>query len=384
MRRRLCRHRDVSARLRFRFYCGLLIALLCFCTGPGCSLFSTDCDDGVFCDPFLLALSYRQPLVGVGSSFDSCRTFREDLPGALVSTGQYFTNGCKFLGGVTTGLGRYIAAGSDQLGDGPTTQCVILTSANGRDWAPLDCAPTAGSGLSPVAFGNGVFVASSTGNLAAQLRVSTDGVSWASRAAGTTQGIEGFLFANGVFYAASKDGVYASSDPVNIAFTTTGSGTEQYEQLVQGADGRIVAVGNTGGGLPIAKVLQDGAWTTGSGIFGNATGGELPAQLVYDGLRFIAIGSQSTGTDADCFVDWSYDGLTWNGGYSMHPACTQASLNWQAISVTQSGLETIVVGFVFSGTATVSVLRTVSVESGQWSHAFEANNHVIADMIPAQ
>ncbi|MCR9145379.1 MAG: hypothetical protein NXI24_24285 [bacterium] len=349
-----------------------------------CEFHSTDCNDAAFCNPAWLSIAYAGSLVGVGSDLDTCRTYRQDLPATIVSSGQFTVNGCKFLGGVEYGAGRYVAVGSDQLGDGPTTQCVILNSPNGYDWSPVDCGPTAGSGLSPVAYGSGTFVASSTGNLAAVLRVSTDdGVTWQARAAGTTQGIENFLFHNGVFYAASKDGVYASTDPVNVAFATTGSGTEQYEQMAVGADGRIVAIGNSGA-TPIVKVLQNGVWTTGSGIFANATGGELPGGVIFDGTRFIAIGSKSSGSGADCFADFSYDGLTWNGGYTMHPACAQSTLNWQQISLVQLGLETIVTGFIFNTTATVSELRTISVESGQWSHKFDPNTLIVGDLMPAR
>jgi len=117
------------------------------------------------------------------------------------------------IAGFARGNGVYVAVGTDLENlDDPTDDPVIYTSPDGFTWTPS--ATTLPSPATDVAFGNGVFVATSQTATGTRVHRSADGSTWTTaemQDVAPSTG-EDLAFGNGTFVMVAADGVLTSAD----------------------------------------------------------------------------------------------------------------------------------------------------------------------------
>jgi hypothetical protein len=118
---------------------------------------------------------------------------------------------------VAFGAGLVVAVGHtyDNSGPGNTNVGVIATTPDGAQWTERRAA---GETFGTIAYGNGTFVAATTG---ATVATSTDGVKWVDQTVGTGSG--GVCFTGTDFILWRDSGIYRSSDGATWTLVTSKS-----------------------------------------------------------------------------------------------------------------------------------------------------------------
>ena len=131
-------------------------------------------------------------------------------PNGTTWTTRYNVAGDGNITGITFGAGRLVAVSNGNK---------VITSTNGTSWAYAATVPVT-TGLIDVAFGAGKFVAAALSN---QSLTSTDGITWTLLNMGLLSNVSltGITFGNGIFVASST-GVYTSTNPVGIFSSVDG------------------------------------------------------------------------------------------------------------------------------------------------------------------
>lgn len=209
------------------------------------------------------------------------------------------------VGGITFGNGIFVAVGAK-----------ILTSPDGVNWtervANVNQNPNVFQDLLAVAYGNGVFVA--VGNNGA-IMTSSDGITWTSQNAGTTDYLSGVAYGNGTFVVIGTNISNESS-----AFTSP-DGVSWKETDLQGSYGGAIAYGNntfvafgTSASGYRMKASSDGMhWTN-----DQANVSSPIEAITYGGNTFLAV-EQNAGS---CTILISADGISWtsyNAGIDFYP-----------------------------------------------------------------
>lgn len=200
-----------------------------------------------------------------------------------------------------------------------------------------------------VTYGNGVFVAVSTGTVAA---TSTDGVTWTSRTLPSSNTWTGVAYGNGIFVAVATGTTAAASSPDGITWTAGSMPSSSNWNAVTYGNGVFVAVSNTSGTVA-ASSTNGTSWTArtlpatttwysvtyGNGVF-VATGATTVAATSNDGTTWAArtlpasgqwrgvtygngvfVAVRLSGTDAAT----SQDGISWT------LRTLPSSSNWQTV-----------------------------------------------------
>ncbi len=155
--------------------------------------------------------------------------------------------------GPSTDCTHYVSVGAANS----NLDCGIYTSTDRRTWTQRECpAPVSFLALEAMAYGNGLFVASSGGGSTPLVRTSTDGLTWSAPATGPASGINGMTFANQTFYAVFGGGVAVSTDPSTLAFADQGLADLQGRAIAADSAGVVVAAGQNSSSQPVAYVLS--------------------------------------------------------------------------------------------------------------------------------
>lgn len=155
-----------------------------------------------------------------------------------------------------------------------------------------------------IAYGQGVFVAVSSGGLiASKVMTSTDGVTWTSRAAANSNQYACIAYGNGRFVAISIGGelqnVMYSSDG-GVTWTAVTSGYSNAWEAVTYGGGLFVAVASTGSGRVMTS--PDGVtWTLRTAPLNRWKA------LTYGNGQFVTVGESSASSP----IATSTDGITW-------------------------------------------------------------------------
>lgn len=155
------------------------------------------------------------------------------------------------------------------------------------------------TGLTSVAYGNGLFVAVS---YAQTVQTSPDAITWTSQAAAGANNWRSVTYGNGLFVAVSGDGthrVMTSPDGINWTARTAAS-AQQWNSVVYGGD-RFVAIALNGGMYSLDGIN----WTNTSSGLNN--GHEWYA-LTYGNGLFVATAHVEVGTTG---AATSADGVNW-------------------------------------------------------------------------
>ena len=223
------------------------------------------------------------------------------------------------LRGVAYGNGTFVAVGE---------KGVILTSADGSEWAAQSSGTTAG--LNAVVFGNGLFVAAGHGNILS----SPDGATWTTRLSIAPFGaFAAVAFGNGMFVAVEpgtfpslQPGFYVSPD--GLSWRGVSGSVSSAIQLygVTYGDGIFLAMGYTAGSSRGFLTSIDGrVWTQVSGNVQDVT------TVAYGKEVFIGVSGDRILT--------SYEGTNWTvraagvAGTLQNAAC----LNDTFVAVGRSG-----------------------------------------------
>lgn len=330
----------------------------CIGSDPACNLLAT-------------YVTFQPQYHAVGSSTTECFRFDNALGplGRFSRTGALTSDACAYLRDVATNGSIHVAIGSANS----NLECGIYTSTDRKTWTQRTCpSPVMFKSLESIAYGNGLFVAGSIGSSAPLVRTSTDGLTWAAPATAPASGLNGMTFANHTFYAVFGSGVVASADPSTITFADQGVGAGNFQGLAIAANaaGVVVAAGQDTSNNAAAYVLQNGTWTAADNLFANRPGKEVPREMMHDGTRWIIVGGAGIGGLATqtCFIDYSYDGLNWHGGYVPSTQCSANSTDrFGALDIAYDGIY-----YYFSGANSETslqgfILQTSSIESQVWS-----------------
>ncbi|MCB1172919.1 MAG: hypothetical protein KDK39_05115 [Leptospiraceae bacterium] len=349
--------------------------------GNSCDAARGDClaQDPV-CNPLLAVLAWQPFLVGVVGEFGtaSCAVDHSQRIGSWRKTGT-IGESCAWLRRIEHFQSQWVAVGANSSGG-----CHAVYSADSVHWTTSDCITGANTQLNALTFGANLYVAGG-GNAGGVLRTSSDGITWSAPGTAPANDISDLLYLNGAFYASTNAGVYSSISPLTTAFAIEGAAAAKYNGLGSGPDGRLLAVGTDTGGLgnAMVSVKISGTWSSGSNLFANRDDTSIPAIVTYDANSgyYIALSGITSGgfTGQDCLLDYSTDGLQWNGGYLLHPDCkTTGTDSTQLLTFYFDGLQYRITGMNLSSSQIGFELRSSSI-FGPWQ-IVPTGSQVITEM----
>lgn len=183
---------------------------------------------------------------------------------------------------------------------------IAVTDSNGATWALVNGNfPAAATVCYGAAYGNGVWVAGSSG---AGLSVSTDGLTWVSLASQTTQNITSAAYGNGRWVAVGFSGVIRTSlDGYTWNSVSHSLGSAGFWSVWFNGE-RFVAVGNS---TTIAYSDNGLVWTRSS----IAPGSDYIRGVHYANGLWVAVGQNGK-------IYTSPDGATWAGRVHGHSGIT--------------------------------------------------------------
>ena len=229
-------------------------------------------------------------------------------------------------GAVAFGNGLFVAPSS-----GAWTRRVT-TSPDGINWTAHDSAlppswPSSGQ-VSAITYGGGQFVAAGGGG---SIATSPDGTSWTARTSGVTTDFTGIAYGNGLYVAVGTwfvnptHPVAVSPDGINWTAVPAASVFNAKWTRIAFGEGLFVARSYQGG--PNIMYSSDGVnWTAGDP--GNVASSDGP-QIIYADGRFVAAGLWGSG-----LIYQSDDGITWSVLASGVPHDGQAIAYGDGIFVT--------------------------------------------------
>lgn len=188
------------------------------------------------------------------------------------------------------------------------------------------------TGQTSVAFGNGIFVAITSGT--ANYSTSTDGVTWTARTlpgALTANGGGSLVaFGNGVFVAMGYNNLtaYTSADGINwTARTLTAPSTAYWGKVVY-AGSLFFILPNWGSANGQILTSADGVtWTL------RSTGiGASMWDVTYANGLYIAALSHASGPTTSAVYGMSVDGISWAAGGLQNFAGVSMSANWGSVA----------------------------------------------------
>jgi len=310
------------ARARARLFSLFCLSVFFSASAGACSAPEESCAAGdPFCNPLAFGLTYQQPYVAIGSTLVSgnffgapvfeCSIFESEGLNAWRRVAAI--SDCAALNDFARGPdGLFIAAGGTTLGD-DSGECRMYSSYDRETWTSQPCTATRSLTDAEYVSGRGFYVA----NRAGEFQFSVDGRNeWrAFTPPSFTESIRILKHFDGRFYVGETNGVLYSPDPESTAFTAATAPAGDYFAIDQMRSGRLIGVHGTSSGANIGAAYSDDGltWTAGTGIFANRPGPTNPASLAV-GPDF-ALAAGSSGETSYCYVDWTEDGETWNGGY---------------------------------------------------------------------
>ena len=174
--------------------------------------------------------------------------------------------------------------------------------ASGLTWT-LQTSP-ASSDWKDVTFGNGTFVAVSSGpsgSAVDRVMTSTDGVTWTATSAASDTTWVSVIYGNGTFMAVATSGAVMTSPDGTTWTLTTGTGFDT--RAVAFGNGAFVAIGRSGNRL--ASSTDNGStWTAGTGSYSTTWYGGT-----FGNNMFVAVGAP-TGGVADAIYS-NASGTAW-------------------------------------------------------------------------
>ena len=335
--------------------------------GPGTILTSSDgitwSENGsVFWDGDLYGVTYGNGLfVAVGYKVS---------PASTLSAFAYVSQDGRTWSGVTLpiaqtvlysvafGNGRFVAVGrGGGNGADAVHRSVILTSRDGRTWAPAFS--DASDGLYGITYCNDKFVAVGAGIL-----TSSDGVVWTRRVSSGVMWQSNASYGNGTYVTLTPDGVYTSSDGITW---TLGDASEFAVSLLN-----IVAWGND---TFVAATGNQQIFTSSDGI--TWTVQALPAAadfkaVVYANNQFVVIGDGTFTDSPNALILTSPDGKIWTG--------RSASVTKNEFSLVEygNGMFVAVSNSVFTSTDGVSWTKSASLSEALFQGITYGNGMFVA------
>jgi len=178
---------------------------------------------------------------------------------------------------------------------------------SGRKIAGVDWEVQSSTGLDLVweniAYGNGLFVATSSSGTGSRVATSPDGVKWTLRTTPQNNPWEGVTYGNGLFVAVSYSGtnrVMTSSDGITWTVRVAAN-TNQWRRVTYG-NGLFVAVATSGTGNRVMTSPDGINWTA------QTSAGDLTwRDVTYGNGLFVAVSNSLNGSD----IMTSPDGITW-------------------------------------------------------------------------
>ena len=223
---------------------------------------------------------------------------------------------------VAYGNGLFVAVSS-----GGVTSGQIMTSPDGITWTPRTSA--AASSWTSVTYGDGLFVAvaSSSSSGAARVMTSPDGVSWTARTTGVPDGCiwKGVTHGNNLFVAVavycSTQRVMTSPDGINWTGRASGVAANTWSKVTYG-NGTFVAVAESGAPSQAMTSTNGIDWTARTTpSVGSPAAGSYWTGITYGNNLFVAVAGSETNR-----VMTSPDGATWT-------AQTPAEVtNWSSVT----------------------------------------------------
>lgn len=110
---------------------------------------------------------------------------------------------------------RYYVAGGN----------TIRVTTNFSSWGPIGAVPSTVSDIFGITHANGILVAVGQGGIATS---DNAGVTWTSRASGSTTRFDGVTFANDFFIAYNASGISVSTDAITWRFTSNSGASEAF------------------------------------------------------------------------------------------------------------------------------------------------------------
>src|SRR5208282_982254 len=228
-----------------------------------------------------------------------------------------------------------------------------VLSAPGRFFYKATSTPFGSANIYSIAFGNGVFVAGSTGGTIA--RSTDNGVTWGSLITNPfgSAGIYSIAFGNGVFVACGTGGTIAWSTDNGVTWgslITNPFGSASIHSIAFG-NGVFVA-GGTGG--TIARSTDNGV-TWGS-LITNPFGSDYISSIAFGNGVFVAC---TNGGQVARSLDL---GLTWGVQYGSNSTITVLSTN--IFTIAKNGLGRFVIGGYDSSNIPISYTDYVEAGAG--------------------
>ena len=208
---------------------------------------------------------------------------------------------------VAYGNGLFVAISS-----GGVTSGQIMTSPDGITWTPRTSA--AASSWTSVTYGGGLFVAvaSSSSSGAARVMTSPDGVSWTAQSTGVPDGCiwKGVTHGNNLFVAVavycSTQRVMTSPDGINWTGRASGVAANAWSKVTYG-NGTFVAVAESGAPSQAMTSTNGIDWTARTTpSVGAPAAGSYWTGITYGNNLFVAVAGSLTNR-----VMTSPDGETW-------------------------------------------------------------------------
>lgn len=283
----------------------------------------------------------NQVLIAGGQVGGSCGIFRSENAGANWSLVHSKSVSCTVVAKLAIANGVYVGVG----GDGGTSACSLFYSLNGIDWSDIGC-PAGAAFLQDVVYVNGQFVAvGPDGGSNSTIVTSSDGFNWTFHATGLARNLNALIFANNTYYYATDLGIYTTTDPTILATVAAGTGGDTLNWIRATDSGRVFAPSNSGNSF----YSLDGSTFVGTtALMANGGSSERPFKTYPLDEGFIAIGGSLTG-GGDCFFDYSFDSVNWNGGHVVDEFCTvDAPLYYLPTMMTRAGPFYFAGGYEFS------------------------------------
>lgn len=246
--------------------------------------------------------------------------------------------------------GRFVALSSADSEQFPTN---VMTSSNGLSWALANDGLLPGSQWRSIAYGNGTFVAGSSGTFSMTfMAASPDAVTWTPIAPPVgSAGIVQLAFGNNTFVAVQSSNGLSG---VRSLLRSTNGIDWQEQALPSGASselfgvtfgrGQFVAVGDN----QTIITSSDGiTWTTRSG-----SGGNTLVEVIDAGDRYITFGYESSSNTGVILT--SPDGITWRQQSSPSSLSRISAAYAHGVVVALSAVESSSETVITSGTYKIS------------------------------
>lgn len=314
-----------SFRLRRCALSALLVAALSLASA--CTETEAVCNPGdPLCAPLLAPLLYQQVYVSAGANFLGgsigtpatleCAIYESNGPTQGFRTVARISN-CATIAGLARGAdGLYAAAGGSALSE-DSGECRLYTSYDRRAWTPQPC-------TSNFSF-NRILYAGSRGFYAADfngaINASVDGQTWRSfTPPSLTDKFRSFYYSRALdrFFVGDTDSLLSSPDVETTALApVSGAPAFDYRALGEMQNGRLIALHGASDGSNVGAVYSDDGlnWSVASNLLANRTRPTNADSLAHAPNYSVASGG--SGNTPDCMIDWTEDGATWNGGYTL-------------------------------------------------------------------